>query len=64
MADQTAFDFATGLGRAPDDNVVLCSACGREIVVHGFTHGKVTSEYRDENGRCFECNRRGGDGAG
>ena len=34
-----------------NDVIVLCSACGREIVAQHFTPGHVESEYRDAKGR-------------
>lgn len=42
---------------APDE-IVLCTKCGRSIVIQG--HGKpgyVSSEFRNEKGECFKCDR-------
>ena len=38
--------------------VLYCRACGRTIVVQDYrVEGRVSSEFRDAEGRCFECNR-------
>lgn len=48
---QLAF-FAPSL---PPDVVVACTCCGKPIRAQHYTVGYVESEYRDREGRCFEC---------
>jgi hypothetical protein len=43
--------------------VVICSDCGREIVVREVVvdtryMSAIYSEYQDAEGRCFDCSRK------
>lgn len=57
---QTAFPFARAgperlVLEASPDLILLCTQCGRAILVQHYIPGGVESEYRDTKGRCFEC---------
>lgn len=39
------------------DEIEHCTECGRAIVTQHFTLGCVSSEFIDEQGRCFKCNK-------
>jgi hypothetical protein len=54
---QLSLEFEKSLrGHLPPDETVLCSECRRVIVTQHWIPGGVSSEYRDAQGRCFECN--------
>jgi hypothetical protein len=42
------------------DQTVNCSKCGRPIVTQRQTDKGIESEFLDDQGRCFNCNKIGG----